>query len=195
LAGALEPERLGRSACLALADIEENPQAKRRLLALAALLPGFAGAGGFNSSGVMGNLDGSRNAEVTWSAAAALAVTEALSFYRRGDGTRAMSALKTPGADALLQQYGRLLPGGYPRFIEDCKLYRGQQSPTLSSADIIRMLRLEAAILAGGQRTWSSELLLSNGAPLIEVDPLHLEESLGVDVTRPLFRKGRWVER
>jgi hypothetical protein len=130
-----------------------------------------------------------------WSSAAALAVAEALSRYRLGDGTRALQALKEPGADGLLQRYGRMVPGGYARFIEDCKLYRGQQVPTLSSADLIRMLRFETAILAGGERSWSSDLLLSGGQPLIEVDPLRLEESLNVDASRPLYRAGRWVER
>jgi hypothetical protein len=38
LAGALDPERLGRSACLALADMQSQPHLRRRLLALATLL-------------------------------------------------------------------------------------------------------------------------------------------------------------
>lgn len=185
LAGALEPERLGRSACLALADMEENAQARRRLLALAALLPGPSGMS--VGAGLAGLPD--------WTPAAATAVAEALGRYRRGDGTQALAALKEPGADALLQHFGRLLPGGYQRFIEDCKVYRGQQEPTLSSTDVLRMLRFEEALLAGRDRTWSSELLLSAGQPLIEVDPMRLEESLNVDVTRPVYRNGRWAER
>ena len=185
LAGALEPERLGRSACLALADMEENPQARKRLLALAALLPGVGGASVAESS----------ESNADWSQAAAAAVGEAMSYYRRGDGERALAALKQPGADALLQRFSNMLPGGYQRFIEDCKVYRGQQAPTLSSADVIRMLRFESSILAGRDRAWSSELLLSAGQPLIEVDPQRLEESLNVDLRRPLYRSGRWVER
>src|SRR5262245_1831352 len=38
LAGMLDTKRLGRSACLAIADLEENAVVKRRLLALASLL-------------------------------------------------------------------------------------------------------------------------------------------------------------
>jgi hypothetical protein len=185
LAGALEPERLGHSACLALADMEENAQARRRLQALAALLPGPSGVSA--GDGVAATPD--------WTPAAATAVAEALGRYRRGDGTQALAALREPGADALLQHFGRLLPGGYQRFIEDCKVYRGQQAPTLSSTDVLRMLRFEEALLAGRDRTWSSELLLSAGQPLIEVDPMRLEESLNVDITRPIYRNGRWVER
>jgi hypothetical protein len=189
LAGALEPERLGRSACLALAGMEEDEQAKRRLKALAALLPGMgAGAGG-------GVAVAATASAPEWSAAAATAVGDALSYYRRGDGPRAMIALKAPGADVLMQQYGRMLPGGYARFIEDCKAYKGQQAPTLSSADLIRMLRFESSILAGRERSWSSEALLTGGPALIEVDPMQLQESLGVDASRPLYRQGRWLER
>jgi hypothetical protein len=184
LAGALEPDRLGRSACLALADMEENPQARKRLQALAALLPGATGSALVESS----------SAAADWTPAAAAAVGEALSYYRRGDGSRALTALKQPGADALLQRFSPMLPGGYQRFIEDCKAYQGQ-APTLSAADVIRMLRFESSILAGRDRAWSSELLLSAGQPLIEVDPTRLEESLNVDVTRPVYRNRRWVER
>jgi hypothetical protein len=201
LAGALEPERLGRSACLALADMEENAQAKRRLQALAALLPGPPSIGTLPATGGAG-----AGGMPVWSPSAALAVTEALSYYRRGDGQRALTALKTPGADALLQHFGRVLPGGYARFIEDCKLYRGGgggasgQAPTLAFADILRMLRFESSILSGSDRSWSSELLLSGGGAgageaLIEVDPLSLQESLGIDASKPLYRAGRWVER
>jgi hypothetical protein len=56
------------------------------------------------------------------------------------------------------------------------------------------MLRLETALLAGSDRPWSSALLYGEGRPLIEVDPARLEETLGVDGSRPLYRAGRWVE-
>ncbi len=45
LAGVLDQPRLGRSACLALADLQDHPQAKRRLLALASLLDQRGGVG------------------------------------------------------------------------------------------------------------------------------------------------------
>ena len=189
LAGALEPERLGRSACLALAAMEENELAKKRFLALAALLPGMGGGAGAGANSAEGAI------AAEWSPAAAVAVAEALSHYRRGDGSRALTALKEPGADQLLQQFSNMLPGGYQRFMEDCKAYKGQQAPTLSSADVIRMLRFESSILAGRDRAWSSELLLSAGQALIEVDPQRLEDSLNVDLTRPIYRSGRWVEK
>jgi hypothetical protein len=122
-------------------------------------------------------------------------VAEALSHYRRGEGPQALTALRRPGASDLLQQHDRMLPGGVNRFLEDCKHYKARLRPTLSAGDITRMLRLEAALLAGGERSWSNELLLTSGRPLIEVDPDRFAESLGVDTGRPFYRTGRWVDR
>jgi hypothetical protein len=55
------------------------------------------------------------------------------------------------------------------------------------------MLRFEAAILAGDGRSWTADLLLTEGRPLIEVDPDRMEEALGADGSMPCFRGGRWV--
>ena len=57
------------------------------------------------------------------------------------------------------------------------------------------MLELEAALLAGTERTWSSELAFGGGEPLIEVDPHRVAETLGVDPSRPYYRDGRWHAR
>ncbi|MCP3905429.1 MAG: hypothetical protein GY715_17530 [Planctomycetes bacterium] len=184
LAGLLD-RRLARSACLALADLAGDEQEHRRLMALAALL----GDGGIAPVGGSG-LDG------PWlepGAPAALAVTEAFSHYRRGKGSRANTALRTPGAMELLQTCDRFLYGGVHRFLEDCKLYRGRLRPGLSEEDRVRMMRLEIALLTGDGRPWSSELLYAGGRPLVEVDPDQLEEAFGTDASRPIYRGGRWV--
>lgn len=188
LAGALDPERFGRSACLALADLEESEAARRRLLALASLL----GGGGIAPEVVTDGADGFDSEP---SVATVMAVTDAFSHYRRGEGARALTSLREPGAMELLEECHRFLAGGSRRFLEDCKLYRGQLRPTLSSSDLIRMLRLEVALLAGDQRSFTSELLLRSGRPLIEVDPERLEETLGVDPSVAVYENGRWVRR
>jgi hypothetical protein len=201
LSGALDADHLGRSACLALADLEENLAVKRKLLALASLMTEKGlrtedwGLSQIDQRQLSPSSLSPQSPALSPQSSAALAVCEALSRYRRGQGPRALSALRKPGATELLQQHERLLPGGLNRFIEDCKLYTGQQKPTLSAADITRMLRFESALLAGGERSWSGELLLTGGEPLIEVDPARLEESLGVDASKPFYRGGRWVER
>ncbi len=183
LAGALDPPGLGRSASLALADMEDREYVKRRLLALATLLDERGGVAGWGQPAPATRI----------SASAAVAVGEALSHYRRGHGPRALAVLKKPGATALLESVGGVLRGGARRFIEDCKLYRGQRRPMIADDDLHRMLQLEAAVLAGADRAWSGELLLRGGRPLVEVDPDNLQQTLGADASRPYYRRGRWV--
>ncbi|MHC5006889.1 MAG: hypothetical protein ACYTGF_05970 [Planctomycetota bacterium] len=184
LAAALDPRRLGRSACLAIADLESNTYAKRRLLALGALLDRRAG-------GVAGQQPGD---SVAIDPEAALAISEAFSYYRKGDGARALKRLERPGAMDLLETWsGVVFPGGATRFIEDCRLYRGARKPPVTPEDQVTYLRFEAALLSGESRSWLGDLLLTEGRPLIEVDPNRAEEVLGADGSRPCFRDGRWV--
>jgi hypothetical protein len=184
LAGALAPKPLGRSSALALADLAEDEAARRRLLALALLLGGADMRPPAPAAAPLG---------IAAPPEAAMALVEAFSAYRRGRGAQAQSALRKPGAMELLEACDRFLPGGTRRFLEDCKLYRGQLRPSLSSEDIDRMLRLEVALLAGAERPWSSELLLTRGSVLVEVDPSDLEIEFGVDGSRPYYRGSRWV--
>jgi hypothetical protein len=187
LAGLLDRDGLGRSACVALADMAEDELHRRRLLALASLLGG--GGIGQAASAPLGAGMGEAP-----DPAAVLALTEAFSYYRRGRGPQAMAALRTPGAMELLTSCEQYLRGGADRFLEECGRYRGQLRPGLSDGDEVRMLRLEVALLAGAERPWSSDLLYGRGQPLIEVDPDRLEETFGVDASRPLYCAGRWVE-
>jgi hypothetical protein len=195
LAGALDPDQLGRSACLALADLEADANDRRRLLALASLLRGPGGGAGGGPAGGGGMLTPHDSGHaVAADPAAALAVSESFSHYRRGEGQNALAALKQPGAMELLTANSRILRGGIDRFIEDCNHFRGgDRSPRLDDADITRMLRFEAALLAGDQRDWSSDLVINQNQPLVEVDPDHLDRSLGVDLSRPIWRNGQWV--
>jgi len=181
LAGALEPDRLGRSAALALADMEEDARAKRRLLALATLLgdelPGRTAA-----------------ATSRISTGQALSICESMSLYRQGRGPQSLSELERSGALETLKRYGNMLPGGYNRFVQDCRIYRNDLAPQLSAAELVRMLRLEVALLAGEDRSWAADLQVTGAAPLIEVDPTRIAETLGVDAQRSVYRNGRWVE-
>ena len=80
---------------------------------------------------------------------------EAFSLYRRGYGSRAMAALRRPGAFALLEKLDRHIVGGADRFLEDCRLYRaGQRRPQLTAADLTAMLRLEAVGFGKSLRGW-----------------------------------------
>jgi hypothetical protein len=189
LAGSLDPDRLGGSACLAMAAMESDERAKRRMLAMAALLGGdtFVTWRADGSSMMQGRI------VLPIGSPAAISLAEAFGHYRRGQGARAMETLRRPGVTELLNQCDRMLPMRAARFIDECRQMRGAR-PRLSAIDLIRMLRLEAALL-GAERTWSSDWLLTEGRPLIEVDPMRMHDALGVDASRPYFRNGRWVER
>ncbi len=182
LAGTLDTQRLGRSACLALADLAADGHDRRRLLALAWLLDRGGGGSG----------DRTHDADAHGSEAA-LAVAEAFSFYRKGYGGRALEALQVSGAMELVEAHDQIFRGGAQRFLADCDLYRGGgKKPAIAPVDLSRMLKVEAALLAGADRSWSAELLLSRGEPLVEVDPDRLAETLGVDPEAALWRNGRW---
>ncbi len=182
LAGVLDPRRLGRSACLAIYDLEPDENAKRRLLVLAALLDERAAGSGREPE------------RPAWAdRAAALAVSEAIGHYRRGEGSKAINRINAPGAAALLEACsGMIFRGGAERFIEDCKTYRGARRPGVPASDLLTMLRFEAALLAGEKRSWSQDLLLGGGRPLLEVDPDRLADSLGADPAFACWRGGRW---
>ena len=183
MAGVLDKASLGRSACLALADLETQPHVRRRLLAMASLLE--------RRTGVI-NLAPTQTPD-RFSPGTALAVAEAFSYYRRGMGSRALSSLRQPGAMALLESIDHLIRGGAQRFTEDCKLYNGQIRPAITEAQRAMMLKTEQALLSGEERTWSNELFLSGGRPLIELDADQLSETLGVDGERTVYRNGRWL--
>jgi len=187
LAALLDSMGLGRSSCLALADLAEEEREERRLRALASLLrtPGWSVDLAPDIAG------GERMAEVN--TASALVVSEAISFYRSGQGARATSALRKHGASDLLRRHEEHVPGGMRRFVEDCRHYRGRLRPTLQEGEQMRLLQLEAALLTADDPSWSAALLLNRGEPLIEVDPNRLASTLGVDATRPYFRHGQWT--
>jgi hypothetical protein len=182
LAGALDPKRLGRSACLALYDLEPDPIARRRLMVLAALLDERAAGSGREPQ------------RPEWAdRAAALAVSEAIGHYRRGEGSKAIARIGAPGAMDVLEACGAIVfRGGSARFVEDCKAFRAARRPSVSDQDLVTMLRFEAALLSGENRSWSGDLLLGGGRPLLEVDPDRLAESLGADASQPCWRAGRW---
>ena len=183
LAGLLDTPRLGRSACLGVARIEMRDHLRRRLLAMASLLGASMGGGSF-----MGQRE-----QTSYDESTVLSVMNAFSFYRRGLGMRALRELRKPDSRELLESLDHLLRGGSARFLENCRLYNGQVKPTIPEDQLVRMLKVELALLSGRQRSWSSELLLSSGSPLIEIEVQRLDEVLGVDPSRCLYRDGRWI--
>lgn len=188
LAGALAPDTLGRSACLAIADLEEDPRAKQRLLALATMLGDI---GDPFVSGNAGN-DGPQSAEDSRQhKLAALAISEAFSHYRQGQGQRAATMLRRDDLMQLLRTVESALPwASADAFLSEC----ASRSTQLSIADrrLVGLLQVERFLLSGAERDWAMELAFEHGRPLIEVDPSRLDKALNVDASRPYYREGQW---
>ncbi|MBL9120210.1 MAG: hypothetical protein JNL80_09890 [Phycisphaerae bacterium] len=187
LAGTLAPDLLGRSAALAQASLADDDRQRRTLLALASLLDATSG----------GDLAAAQRPRPA--AESAVALSEAFSHLRRGQGPRASSTTKAPPVAALLDLYGTHLPGGPERFREDCRTFKSGLRPSYPMAQLLVMLEVEEAVLsaavpANEQRTllWSTALVETDGAPLLEVDVTKLDTALGVDPERPYWRKGQW---
>jgi len=194
LSGALDREGFGRSAALALAQLADDLQRRRALTALASLLGDRKGAAGEWSGGDGRSVTG----EATIGLTTAIAVSEAFSHYRRGQGQRAATALRNPEVEAILVRLGTGSPGGVERFREDLRVYKGGLRPQVAADALGAMLAIEEAALAAAApgaepRTWSSTLIETNGRPLIEIDAARVDEAFGVDSTKPYYRKGRWV--
>ena len=174
---------LGRSACLALSDLAAT-DAERARYRLAGMLLDRRGA-------VVVDDLGASSAEPA--PATSLMLSEAMSLYRRGLGQRVAKLLDQPGVGALLDAHADAIDGGPNRLREDAKSYRGQARPPLRPEALTSLLRLEIGLLAGRDRPWSSDLLLTHNTPLPEVDPGRLETLFDVDATRATFRGGVWV--
>lgn len=189
LAVVLDPQRLGRSACLALADLETETQRRRRWLALADLLASRdtsllppTSAQHINPASRSGLLD----------TAAAMDVSRVFSLFRRGKGAAAAAVLKeNPAALELLRSVSDRLPGGLDQFLADLQTYRNQR-PNLTRTDLQVYLQLDAAFLAGRNRPWSTDLLLNTGSPLPEIDPDQLHIELGINPANTIYRHGAW---
>lgn len=176
---------LARSAALALAELADDPVQASRLRTAAMLLDRRGGT-------TLGPDELERGAT---DATTALALSEALSHYRRGQGAKVTRLIEDPAVAELIERYGTMLDGGPGRLREDAKAYRGQTRPSLKEAAVTRMLQLEIGLLAGRDRPWSADRLLTSDQPLAEVDPSQLAELLAVDRSRPLWRDGRWVAK
>ena len=176
LAGALDTQRLGRSAMLALAQFASTPEERARALAAAEL------AGG----------RGSAIRRTMADPAALEALARAISFHRRGEGRKALNALKQDGADALLDQVGDALAGGADVFRAECKSMKPGSPSMLDEDAISRGLYLELALRAGELRGAGLDLFLEGDAPLIEIDLADPMGTWGVDPSRPWWRNGAW---
>ena len=175
-AGALDSARLGRSAMLALAAIAETPGERMRASSAAELVGGR----------------GAARTAFSADPAQIEALSRAISFHRRGDGRKALAALRQDDADALLDKVGEPLAGTAKVFREECKAMRSN-SGAVPIADIVRRgLLVELALRSGDLRPPALDIALLGDAPLIEIDLADPMSTWRVDPSKPWWRNGHW---
>jgi hypothetical protein len=176
LAGALDTERLGRSAMLALAALAVDGTERARAEAAAELVGG---------KGVV--REGLR-----FDSAQIEALSRSFSHHRRGDGRRAQAALRQNGADTLLEAIGPRLPGGAQGYRDECAAMRAAGVSVVDPDMVRRQLEVELALRRGELRGLSLDAALRGDAPLIEIDLGDPRALWGVDPSRPWWRDGSW---
>ena len=175
LAGALDTERLGRSALLALAQFAADRRERDRALAAAEIVGGRGGA--------------TRTFRIEPEQLEALA--RAFSFYRRGEGRKALNVLRQADADAVLEEIGDAIPGGAAGFRAELEAMRGGAARP-DPMSVRRLLLLELALRQGDGRAISLDILLRGDEPIIEIDPSDPAALWQVDPTKPWWRNGKW---
>lgn len=187
LAGLLDRATFGASAALALADLEPDETARRRLRALAALLADASQRSLPSYAAPPATLR-------TWQPPTAVLLCDVFSQFRQGQGARALSRLRSGSTRELLERVvGNALPVGDGRTFDDTLRQYRTQRPPLTWDQRLTFLRLERALLRGEARSWADEITLSQEKPLIEVDPERPEEVFGFTAEEPVYRDGRWT--
>ena len=207
---------LSASAVLGLAHIERLERDRRWLLALASSLDKRYAQPDWNVPA-----SGSVSEETAFRAASAVGlarsgdgrdarklledrgVMEVLRRYERAIGSSGET-----GALSRIQKYAEQWPCrecGNARVLTKptekgpelrlCGTCKGNPGPRMTAEELIAQLRFESYLLNGIQRSWAAQTIVDQGAPLRDPDPADLAEILGVDVSKPYWREGAWVER
>jgi len=182
MAGRLDPAGFGRSACLALAAIEPDERQRHRQRAMASLL----------SDPPLHMPQRGRFADVAGTETAR-SVLEVFGHVRRGRMAEAAEVARRPGADALIELAGPLLPGGGARLRGYFRSIDGRSGSPYSQQETVRMLVVESMLLQGsGPGRFGLAVLASDDAPLMELELDRLGDVLVCDPQRPWFRNRAW---
>lgn len=191
------PAGLGRSVCIALADMSSRADERRWLYALAAVLGDTTEAVNWDPQ-----------IRDTASGETSVSLAEALGYFRAQDYRKAHRLLVRDDVSALLDQYSHVVErgrdleamtddaigciecrnsrivrtgGSRERPYRICATCGGNPGPRLSSSEFIAQLRLESVLLNANHHSWSAQLTVDGGEPLRDVDPDELAASFGVD--------------
>lgn len=212
LAASLDGEHYGRSACLALADIEKQrnqPMAESDLRSLASLLSGSGGGESSESLGI-------KEAEREYRRSASL-LSAMLGFYRQGDGQKALAALNLNAAtERLVREFGRSF-GSIGQIISFCRNYahcptcrneriigsgqhyvicptcNGTPGEHISNDEIDSMLLFEVALQSGDEATWSARMAVDQARARPVLDLSMLPRWYDINTAMTLYRDSEWV--
>ena len=177
LAGAVDIRATGRSAALFLLEHAPLGADRSRLRAVASLL----------------DPSSDRVVEAEERAGAAMALLQAFSHYRRGEGGRAKEWLERAGAAALLDRQPAVLPGGSARFRAECDAMRQSGPPVVTPSQVEALHALVAAAASGEPRSWSEAIVLEGASPLPELNVSDPGAVFGVDPRASVWRGGAWA--
>jgi len=176
-AGALDPARLGQHAMLAIASVEDSEAGRDAARQKAWLLGGNRSA----------------RAALVESPAQLESLARAVSFHRRGEGSKALNALRQDNAEALLEKVGPVLCGGAEVFRKECKDHRSGDR-FVDDVTVWSGVVVELGLRAGDSRSPGVDVRLLGDKALPEIDLEDPEATWGVDPVRPWWRRGRWTE-
>lgn len=192
LAARLDGEHYGRSACLALAEIEKRRGRsieERDLRSLAGLLSDTESIESPETLGL-------RSAEREYRRSAAL-LSAMLGFYRQGDGQKALAALELNDAtERLVKEFGRSF-GSIGRIISFCRNY--PRCPTCRNERIIKCPSCRGGAapgqcsLCGGQHFIVCNLC--GGEPGERISPSDLDAMILFEVALQSGDKASWSAR
>lgn len=74
-----------------------------------------------------------------------------------------------------------------------CSTCRGNPGPIITRETFIAYLGYQSMLLRGTQKSWSAELAVGLGRPLLDPEPSEVAVSMGVDPSEVHYRKGRWL--
>jgi len=198
--------RLGRSVCLALAELSVTDQERRWLLAMAEALDQRSGPARW--SRLAAGSDGGEAVEILTTGLARFHTGSYRQVYRaleHADVQRLAETLPQRDQRVVEMMKLELQRGGVCRECQNkrviasgdddirlCPLCGGDPGPRLSPEELISAFGLEARLREVSTDQWSVQIAMDVGAPLRDVDPDELSSWFGIDPTRPYWRDGGW---
>ncbi len=176
LAGALNTPTLGRGAMLAIAGLATSATGRERALAAAELVGGR----------------GERKTAFRPESAQIEALARAFSFYRKGMGAKALSALRQSDADALLDVISDAIPGGAAALRAECKSMRANTRLYIDPEHERTLLLIELALRRGELRGLGLDIVLHGDRALIEIDCDDAASLWQIDPKLVWWRDGAW---